>query len=111
MLRKAWILCLIIGVFLWGSKALPAAVPSAELRNLQRQQDQILQQQEERLRMQEEELRRRGGPSATITPDLFEHVPGAPDAACTEVGNSRGAKRLRGQIFDSHRIQRWFARH
>lgn len=85
MLRKARIICLFIGVFLWGAEARPAAIPSAELRNLQRQQDQILQQQEERLRMQEEELRRRGGPSTTITPEIFEHVPGTPDAACTEV--------------------------
>ncbi|MDR1125427.1 MAG: hypothetical protein LBM64_05105 [Deltaproteobacteria bacterium] len=62
-------------------------MPVGELRQLQRQNDHILQQQEERLRLQEEELRRRGGPASSHSSDKFVFVPATPDAVCIEVSH------------------------
>lgn len=63
-----------------------AAQPSDALRNLQRQQEQIILQQQERLRMQEREFRDSGKePSSSLQPGLFPRVEGKADEPCMEV--------------------------
>lgn len=64
-----------------------AAQPSDALRNLHRQQEQIILQQQERLRMQEREFRESGkDPSPSLQPGLLPKVEGGADEPCMEVG-------------------------
>ncbi|MDR1124882.1 MAG: hypothetical protein LBM64_02305 [Deltaproteobacteria bacterium] len=58
---------LLLSAFIFQDGPAYAGMPVGELRQLQRQNDHILQQQEERLRLQEEELRRRGGPASSLS--------------------------------------------
>ncbi len=83
-------LCAVFACFLFLAlvtvQSARAASAPGDLRELQRQHDQILQQQEELRRRQEEEFRRRqDAPPSGVEAPRLEHQAPAPDAPCLEV--------------------------